>query len=235
MAYPIETVNLTKVFRRQRSFSRFILHLFKKPDEVLAIDKVNIRIAKGQILGLVGPNGAGKTTLIKILASLIIPTEGKVLVNGSVGLVTGEDRSLHWRLTGRQNLEFFASLYGISSKDTYTRIKDLTRLLAIDGLLDVTFQEYSTGAKQRLSVVRSLLSDPEILLFDEPTKSLDPSCAQSIREFIKSELVKQRKKTVLFATHNLKEATYLTEQLVLMENGRIKSYDNTYAESYSLY
>jgi ABC-2 type transport system ATP-binding protein len=224
MVYAVEAFKLTKVFRRHRSFSKLILHPFRKPEEVLAVDNISLKIRKGEALCLLGPNGAGKTTIIKIFASLILPTSGKISVNASVGLVTGEDRSFYWRLTGRQNLEFFAALYGLSPREAKKRIKTLTDQLTISKLLDVTFQEYSAGIKQRLSIARSLLGDPEILLFDEPTKSLDPSYAQGVRDFIKKELIRQRQKTIVFTAHNFEEASYLTDQLVLMENGRIRLY-----------
>lgn len=221
MEYAIETLNLSKKFTRYHSPLDPVSYLFGNRDEVLAIDKVTIRIAKGDLVGLVGANGAGKTTLLKILASLILLTSGEVFVNGSVGVVTGEERSFYWRLTGRQNLEFFAALYGLSFKEQEDKIRSLSKFLEIDGLLDVAFQKYSAGYKQRLSILRSLLRDPDIFLFDELTKSLDASFAERMRDFIK-ELVKERQKTVIFASHNKEEISYLTSNMAIMEKGRLK-------------
>ena len=212
----IKTENLTKGFSRNKK----------------VVQGVNLRVVKGELFCLVGHNGAGKTTLIKMLCGLILPTSGEIIINGydiakevnkvkvSVGLVTGEDRSFYWRLTGRQNMEFFAALYGLSPETGRKRIKELFDILHIDEP-NKRFQEYASGVKQKLSIARALLSDPSILFIDELTKSLDPTSAKELRRLIKEILVKKHGKTVFFSSHNLQEVEELADRIALMSEGRI--------------
>ncbi len=232
MSYAIETINLTKEFIHNNSLSDLFLHPFRKTKITLSVNNVNLRVKDGELFGLIGPNGAGKTTLIKMLCCLILPTKGTAKVTGldilhkeddvkaSVGLVNGDERSFYWRLTGRQNLQFFASLYGLSSVQAKTKIKELLDFLEIEEP-DKQFQKYSTGVKQRLSIARSLLNNPKVIFMDEPTKSLDPGISQNLRKFIKDKLAHQQGKTIFFATHNLEEIEYLADRLAIMKEGKI--------------
>ncbi|MFA6358396.1 MAG: ABC transporter ATP-binding protein [Candidatus Omnitrophota bacterium] len=233
MDYAIKTVGLTKIFS-QNNLPKFLLGRSKGVEVNLAVNNINLQINRGQVFGLIGPNGAGKSTLMRMLCCLILPSKGSAQVAGydilreerqiksSIGLVGGEERSFYWRLTGRQNLDFFASLYNIPAQKAKLKIDSLLDLLEIENP-DKKFQEYSTGTKQRLAISRSLLNDPKILFMDEPTKSLDVWCAQKLRSFIKDKLVKQQKVTVFLATHNLEEAEYLCDRTALMVNGEIRS------------
>ena len=126
----IKTENLTKEFGKNRR----------------VVQGINLSITKGELFCLVGPNGAGKTTLIKMLCDLILPASGEIIIDGSVGLVTGDERSFYWRLTGRQNMEFFATLYGLSSQASEKRIRELFSILRIDEP-NKRFQEYASGVK----------------------------------------------------------------------------------------
>lgn len=221
MAHAIQTNGLTKEFTRGKK-------------NTLAVNNVGLEVEDGELFGLLGPNGAGKTTLIKILCCLILPTKGKAQVAGIdivknedkaksvIGLVSGEERSFYWRLTGRQNLHFFSSLYNLPGAQARERINKLLDYLEIKEA-DKRFQEYSTGTKQRLAIARGLLHDPGIIFMDEPTKSLDPIAADNLRKFIKEKLVGEQKKTVFFATHNLKEAHELCSRLALMDKGEVKA------------
>ena len=218
MAIAIKTEGLTKYFS----------------PSTIALDEVNLSVKEGEIFGVLGPNGAGKTTLLKILATLILPTQGEAYLAGyhlikepekvklSIGFYSGEERSLYWRLTGRENLSFFACLYNLSSDKSRIRIREILELLDLREP-DKKVYLYSTGMRQRLSLARALIPEPPILLLDEPTKSLDPKSAHNIRKFIKEELVKQRGKTVLLVTHNLKEAEEICDRLTVMEKGKIKT------------
>ncbi|MFQ6082433.1 MAG: ABC transporter ATP-binding protein [Candidatus Aminicenantia bacterium] len=233
--YIIETKNLTKYFTASTNLIDFFPRAFSKRPIVKAVDGVNIKIEKGEIFGLLGPNGAGKTTLIKMLCSLIIPTKGEAYVNGfeivkngemvrrSIGLVTGEERSFYWRLTGKQNLKFFGALYNMKSKEINKKIDYLVELLEMQEYIDIRFDEYSTGMKQHLAIARSLLSDAKILFMDEPTKSLDYYSANKLRQFIKERIVGQDKRTVFFTTHNLQEAGDFADRIALMDRGIIKA------------
>ncbi|KAF5434250.1 ABC-2 type transport system ATP-binding protein [Candidatus Methanophagaceae archaeon] len=233
MEYAIETFNLTKKFVPIRGFND-LLHPFRKR-EVTALEHVNLKIRKGELFGILGPNGAGKTTLIKMLCTLILPTFGTALVNGydiakeeekvkaSMGLVTGEERSFYWRLTGRQNLIFFASLHKFSSSEVQKRVNDVLHFVDLEDKAADKFHSYSTGMKQRMAIARGLLNEPEILFMDEPTKSLDPGAAQHLREFIKERLVKDQGKTVFLSTHHLGEAEELCDRIALINKGGIKA------------
>jgi ABC-2 type transport system ATP-binding protein len=231
----IITRDLTKYFTPSTNLIDFFPRMFKKRSVVKAVDGVTLEIERGEIFGLLGPNGAGKTTLIKILCTLIVPTSGEAYVDGldlpkngeairkSIGLVTGEERSFYWRLTGMQNLKFFAALHGIRSEEIKTKIEYLVELLDMQEYIDTRFDEYSTGMKQHLAVARSLLGDAKILFMDEPTKSLDHSSAEKLRRFIKQRIVNQEKKTVVFTTHILREAADFADRLALMDRGVIKA------------
>lgn len=200
---------------------------------VQALDGVSLTIPQGEICGLLGVNGAGKTTLIKILAALILPDQGWVQIDGinllqfplqvkrRVGLVTTNDRSFYWRLSCRENLDFFASLHGLSGAKKRTRIAELLHLLAIEPQAEQQFMTLSTGQRQRLAIARALLSDPAMLLLDEPTTGLDPVAAAAFKAFVQDDLVGKQGKTVLWCTHNLHEAEQLCDRVVVLHQGRI--------------
>ncbi len=232
--YAIETTDLSKRFYPSKNLKQFVFNPWGKTGSILAVDRASLQIKKGELFVLVGPNGAGKTTLIKILAGLILPTKGNARVNGydvvkdemrvkeSIGLLAGDERSFYGRLTGRENLSFFACLYNIPRKKAEKRIGELAGFLEI-GDLDRRFQEYSAGIKQRLAVARGLLNNPQIIFMDEPTKNLDPLAAEDLRSLIKRGLVETQGKTVLFCTHNLSEAVALGMRIAIMHKGEIKA------------
>ena len=231
----IEINNITKRFFLHKSLKEALFFPFKKNREILAVDNVSLRLERGQILALLGPNGAGKTTLIKILCTLILPDAGTAKIAGhdlitqsqeiraKIGLVFGEEKGFYWRLTGRQNLEFFGILYNLSAAQIKERAARLSKLLDIDDL-DKPFQNYSTGMKNRLALVRCLLSEPEIIFMDEPTLSLDPGSAHKFRNLIKENLVKELGKTVFFTTHQTKEAEDLADIIAVMDKGKVKAF-----------
>lgn len=234
MEYAIQASGLTKIFQPGIG----LYDLFIRPRQSLkrfkALDNLNLEVKKGKVFALLGPNGAGKTTLMKILATLIYPDAGTVRVNGydpvsddlgvkrSIGMLINDERSFYWRLTGYQNLEFFAYLNGLRPKETVCRIKELC------GMLDIEqphkrFQEYSTGTKQKLALARALLRDPEILFMDEPTRSLDPLQASAFRKFIKDRFMGNKKRTVFFITHNPDEAEGAADEIAILDKGILKA------------
>ncbi|MEK6732142.1 MAG: ABC transporter ATP-binding protein [Candidatus Omnitrophota bacterium] len=231
----IEINNVTKRFILRKTLAQTIFHPLSKKKTVLALDSVNLQVKKGEIFALLGPNGAGKTTLIKILCSLILPDKGNIRIAGydlktqeglaksKIGLVTGEERSLYWRLSGRQNLEFFGVLYDLTKNQIKERIDNINKVLEIDDL-DKPFENYSTGMKHRIALARCLISNPEIIFMDEPTKSLDPVNANKLRIFIKETLVKKLGKTVFFSTHQIDEASELADRIAIISGGKIKEY-----------
>ncbi len=226
----ISTLNLTKHFPRTSGY-RDILP-FRSKQFVTAVNGVDLEVKEGEFFGLLGPNGAGKTTLIKLLCCLVLPSSGTAQVFGHdilkeeqavknlVGLVSSEERSFFWRLTGRENLQFFASLYHLSGLPAKKRIDELLEMVGLTDEGDIRFQNYSTGMRQKLAIARGLLSHPRLLFVDEPTRSLDPVSAQTVRRFFK-EKVAGEGKTVVLATHNLNEAEQLCDRLAIMNHGKV--------------
>ncbi|KPK96869.1 MAG: hypothetical protein AMJ95_11965 [Omnitrophica WOR_2 bacterium SM23_72] len=205
---------------------------FKRGDPVHALKDISFSLPGGQVLGILGPNGAGKTTLLKIIATLILPDHGAVTVNGltlgkndekikaCVGLALDEERSFYWRLTGRQNLEFFGTLYGLNKIKLRPRINELLELFEIE-YADKRFDSYSTGMKRRMALMRAILHDPALLLLDEPTKSLDFTSGLNLRNFIKEKLVRSQGKTVIFTTHVMEEALDFADFFMVLNQGRL--------------
>ena len=224
--YPVPLARLKKFFRR------------KTTNPVEALHDVSFDIREGEIFGLIGPNGAGKTTLTKIIATLVQPTSGSVVVRGfdsvrdeqavrsQLGLATAEERSFYWRLTIEQNLTFFARLYGLTDRASQTRIGELLARLELEPLARRRFGELSTGNKQRVAVARAMLSSPPILLLDEPTRSLDPLAAARTRSLINS-LARDAEKpvTVLLTSHNLAEIEELCDRVAVISRGTIRALD----------
>jgi len=206
-----------------------------KRDEFTSLNSVSINVREGEVFGLIGPNGAGKTTLIKILCTLITPTSGRAYVNGydvikessdvrrSIGFVTTDERSFYWRLTGRQNLEFFAALHNIRGNEARERIGELLRSMDLSERADELFMGYSAGMKQRLAIARGLLNEPSVLFMDEPTRSLDPGAARSLRELIKSYIVNEQGKTVFLSSHNLDEVEDLCQRIAIFDRGKVRA------------
>ncbi|MCF6148550.1 MAG: ABC transporter ATP-binding protein [Candidatus Kuenenia sp.] len=233
MTYCIETFNLTKKYPLIKNYRDLLLHPLQKKEST-ALSEVNLKIKKGELFGLLGSNGAGKTTLIKIFCTMVLPTSGTTSINGLdvihqgkkikkiIGYVICDERSFYWRLTGRQNLKFFARLNNVIRSDMDTKINDLLSFMDLSHEADKMFKDYSTGTRKKLAIARGLLTNPDILLMDEPTNALDPITAQKIRVFIREKLVNEMKKTVVFATHNLHEAEELCDRIAFIHKGRVK-------------
>jgi ABC-2 type transport system ATP-binding protein len=198
-----------------------------------ALQDVSLEVGEGEMVGLLGPNGAGKTTLSKIIATLIYPSAGEVLLfgqevrsdacaaRGMMGLVTCDERSFYWRLTGRQNLNFFGALYGVSKRDLADRSAELLATLDLSAAADRPYHSYSSGMKQKLAIARGLLSHPRLLIYDEPTRSLDPLSAQNIRRWILEQRAKFPEQTHLIATNQLIEAELLCDRVFIINGGRL--------------
>jgi ABC-2 type transport system ATP-binding protein len=228
----IEVEGVSKRFERPLRTLRRLLRR-TGPDVVEALCDVTLRVAAGEIFGLVGRNGQGKTTLIKTACGLIEPSAGRVRVFGfdsvhqlrevkrRVGLVSADERSFYYRLTGRENLTFFARLHGFSARDIDRRIDELAVTFELAPVLERRFQEYSTGNKQRLAIARALLPDPPLLMLDEPTRSLDPISAEGLRRALRAWAPAGAGRTVLITTHNLAEIEQLCERVAILSRGRV--------------
>ncbi len=194
-----------------------------------ALSAVSLTVREGETVGLLGPNGAGKTTLLKIIATLLYPSSGRVLmhgrdmvrepgkVRGTLGLVTCDERSFYWRLSGHHNLSFFAALYGLSKKKGESRVTELLEALGLAFAADRPFHSYSSGMKQKLAIARGLLADPRVVLYDEPTRSLDPLSVHNIRSWLAEN--RSPHTSHLIATNQLPEAEQLCDRVVILNRG----------------
>lgn len=195
-----------------------------------AVDDLSLHVAAGEIYGLLGPNGAGKTTALRMLAGLLVPSGGRALVAGvdvgthpaaakaRLGFLTGST-SLYARLTAREVLTYFGRINGLSPADVARRIEVVARDLAVGTLLDRRCGTLSTGERQRVSIARTVLHDPPVLILDEPTNGLDVLASRFLREMVKAE--RDRGKAVIFSTHYLAEAELLCDRVGLLYRGRL--------------
>ncbi len=220
----IEARELTKQFVRSLKKG--------KKEEFFAVDHVSFTAEDGEILGILGPNGAGKTTLLRMLGSLMEPTDGEVLVYDKeknpvhervelkkhIGYLS-ENTKLYGRFTVREMLSLFAELYGGSKEEIDARITEISELLKMEEFIDNRIEKLSTGQKQRTSIARCLLHDPDIYIFDEPTLGLDIISSKAIIDFMKQE--KAKNKSVLYSTHYMEEAEFLCDRIVMIDKGKV--------------
>jgi ABC-2 type transport system ATP-binding protein len=200
---------------------------------IRALDCIDFEIQEGELFGLLGPNGAGKTTTVKILCTLLEPTGGRAFVKGYdvvkdaarvrriVNMVAGGERMLYYRLTGRENLEYFAELYDVPKREVASRVNMLLELVGLSDRADDEVEKYSKGMKQRLQVCRGLINDPEVLFLDEPTLGLDVNIAKDLRKFIRERIVEEQGKTVLLTTHYMYEAEELCDRVGFLNKGEL--------------
>ncbi len=228
MEYVIRTENLEKIYiSKGKGLFR------RKKREVHALKGIDFQVKKGEIFGLLGPNGAGKTTLIKILTTLLLPTSGRARVNGydvikeerkvraSIGCMLMGERGLYWKLTGRENLEYFGALYYVPKKRRRERIEYLIELLDLGDFIDRTVETYSSGQKMIVSFAKALINDAPTLFLDEPTIAMDVHAARKLREIVK-DLNKQGK-TIIYTTHLMHEADELCDRIAIIDKGEIKA------------
>jgi ABC-2 type transport system ATP-binding protein len=207
-----------------------VRHYKVKGKVVKALNGVSLKVDKGEIASLVGPNGAGKSTIVKILATLVAPTSGEAYVNGysvkrqerevrgSVGLVTVSDRLFYYRLTGKENLLFFASLYGLTLSEAKRRCDELLGAVGLSQWGDTLYMKYSTGMQRKLALARALIHDPPVLLLDEPTLGVDVVSSRSFRELIREV---SKEKTVLFTSHYMREVEELSHKVYVIRDGHL--------------
>ena len=204
--------------------------LTKRFGSLTAVDHLNFAVEAGEIFGLLGPNGAGKTTTIRMLASLISPSEGNARVSGHdvvkeslkvreiVGILT-ENPSLYDRLTAYENMEFFAEAYGITDRvERRDRIRELLELFDLWERRDDKAGNLSKGMKQKLAITRAIVHNPEVLFLDEPTSGLDPKSSKDIRDLME-ELSRRENQTILLSTHRLEDADRLCSRVMIIKDG----------------
>ena len=225
----IEVENLRRVYRTTVGVVR------RRVKEVLAVDDLSFEVAAGELFGLLGPNGAGKTTTVKMLTTLLIPTAGTARVmgldvvrdadalRGRIGFIFGGERGLYWRLSGIDNLRYFASLYHVDPGVSKQRIPYLLELVGLGDRGPEKVEGYSRGMKQRLHIARTLLHDPPLLFLDEPTIGLDPVGAREIRQVVRD--LQAADKTILLTTHYMFEADALCQRVAVINHGRLVALD----------
>ncbi len=212
-----------------------IADLTKRYNDFVAVDHVSYQVLEGEILGLLGHNGAGKTTTILMLVGLIAPSEGTALVAGhdivkqplearrSIGLVP-EQADYYDNLTAVQNLRYYGELANLSRSVIEQRINELLEMVGLDKWKNMQLAKYSRGMRQRFGIAQSLIRDPKILIYDEPTLGLDPEGSRMIRQLIK-DLSKKQGKTIMLCTHLLNEVKDVCDRVAFMRQGKLIAHD----------
>ncbi len=227
---------VTMCYRVSKRYREYILSPLKSRCHT-ALEDLSLTLPAGGSLAVLGPNGSGKTTLLRLIGGLLYPTRGKISIRGHLcdprgarpfclGIVLNEDRSFYWRLTGRQNLEFFGCLDNLFGQDVRARCDKVLELVGLTRAADMRVSDYSSGMRQRLAIARGLLADPQVLILDEPTKSLDPAGAIEIRRVI-CEWLADHSATIVLATHNMAEVQELATHVCVLGHGRLLSFQPT--------
>ena len=217
MNAPLEVIKLSKVYNNK-----------------VAVKNISFKINKNEIIGILGPNGCGKTTTIGMILGLLKPSNGKVLINGSEVEIKRVDLlnklnfispyiELPKKLTVRQNLEIYGRLYDV--KNLKAKIKYLVEELRLSEIIDKVTGELSSGQKNRVSLAKSIINDPSVLLLDEPTASLDPETGDFVRSFLEN-YQKEKKASILLASHNMIEVERLCSSVLMMKSGVIIDQDS---------
>ncbi len=203
------------------------------PNDVQALRGVSLAVEKGEIFGILGPNGAGKTTLLNILATLLVPDRGTLDILGFSALTQSKELRIRmnlcsgnanfaWSLTLRENLRFYAMLYGLSYAAREKKLDELIQAFALKPYADRRFDEVSTGTKQRMALAKSIINDPELLLLDEPTVGMDPDIALKVRRYI-ADYHARTGCTILLTTHYMPEAEMLCGRVAFVRDGRVRA------------
>lgn len=208
-----------------------IKNLTKKFKKSTVVDNVSFKVNPGEIVGLLGENGAGKTTTLRMISTMLKITSGEAVVNNfsadkepikvrnEIGILFGGDVGLYDRLTARENIKYFANLYGMSDKDSDVRIDELAKKFNMEEYIDKKVSKFSRGMKQKVSIARSIVHSPSVMLFDEPSTGLDVTAARTIQDFILD--CKKENKTILFSSHSMREVEKLCDRVVIINKGKL--------------
>ncbi len=224
--------SVTKIFRHRPALFNWLGR--EQHGEIRALDAVSLTAAAGEILVLLGPNGSGKTTLLKLASTFLLPDGGQITVRTwdavrqplqvrrIVGFAVAAERSFYPRLTGRENLEFFAALEDVPRSQLAARVAEALEMAELTQAADTLAMKYSSGLFQRLGIARALLKKPAVLLLDEPTRSLDPAAASHFWQLLRR--MTEAGTTVILATHNLDEAIRVGNTVAVLRRGRLVSH-----------
>ncbi len=221
--------SVSKSFRHRPALFNWIGK--EKTGETCALSEISLRIPCASVIALLGPNGSGKTTLLKLIATILLPDAGRILIDGSdtrfashvvrqrVGFAMASERSFFPRLTARENLDLFAALEDVPRSQRKIRISQVLEDVDLLNAADTLAMKFSSGMYQRLAIARALLKQPTILLLDEPSRSLDPESAIQGRSLIRR--LRSTGTTILLATHNLEEAASVADSVIVLRDGRV--------------
>jgi len=223
---------LSKVFHPPAGLGEMLRgRFFGRP--ITALTNVSFTVEPGEVVCVMGPNGAGKSTLVRILGGLLMPSTGTARVGGvdvgtggaafrrRVAFVVGDERSFHYRVSGRANLHYFAALHGLAAGEARRRAAALLDRVGLADAADRRYREYSRGMKQRLALARGLLADPEVLLLDEPTLGLDPRGARDMRTFLREQVIRTPGRTAIVCSNDPTEARALADRVLFLERGTL--------------
>lgn len=209
-----------------------VKNVSKRFKEIAAVQHVSFRVEAGEVYGLLGENGAGKTTTMRMMATVLTPTEGDIEISGfsvrqqplevrrRIGILFGGDVGLYSRLTARENIAYFGRLYGLEQARLEERIHSLSRLLEMEDFIDRRVGAFSRGMKQKVAIARTLVHDPDVILLDEPTTGLDVTAATIFRRMVRK--LQEEGKTILFSSHNMGEINKLCKRVALIHKGKLR-------------
>ncbi len=230
----VELVGVSKSFPGDYGMGSWLRRFGKRAQpRRAALSDIALSVGRGEIFGLLGPNGAGKTTLLKLLATLLLPDCGSIHIAGidalaqpmevkrRVGFSMSDERSFYYRLTARENLEFFGVLADVPAERLRARAREVMRTVDLSDALEQPVKSFSSGMRQRLAVARALLADPDVLILDEPTRAVDPVHARELRRLVRDDLAHRMGKTVLLSTNVLEEAWSICDRVAILARGRI--------------
>jgi len=233
--YAIETEGLGRVYRLRENKKK------NQPKELTALSDVNLQVNRGELFGLLGPNGAGKTTLIKILTTLLAPSQGWAKVAGYdvlkdtvkvrplINMVSGGESSGYGLLTVRENLWMFSQFYGIPSAEAKKYIDELLAAFSLTEKANTKSSDLSTGLRQKMNIIRGFMTSPEVLFLDEPTLGLDVGASRDVRHFVRRWVDQNKRRTLLLTTHTMVEADELCDRVAIINRGRVLACDTPHA------
>jgi sodium transport system ATP-binding protein len=208
-----------------------IINISKSFKNVHAVDSISFSVKPGEIIGLLGENGAGKTTTLRMLATMLKPTSGTAKIDGydiltegdkvrsQIGILFGGEVGLYDRLTARENIKYFAMLNGMSKEEANKSIQQLCQLLDMEEYIDRRVGKFSRGMKQKVAIARSIVHNPKVMLFDEPTIGLDVTASRIVQKFIFK--CKEDNKSIIFSSHSMREVEKLCDKVVIINKGAI--------------
>lgn len=208
-----------------------VINLTKKFKNITAVDNISFKVSDGEIVGLLGENGAGKTTTLRMLATMLRTTEGTAKINGfdvnqdstkvrgQIGILFGGEVGLYDRLTARENIGYFAELNGMTKEETDKSIDYLIKMLDMGEYIDRRVGKFSRGMKQKVAIARSIVHNPSVMLFDEPTAGLDVTAARIVQDFILK--CKEDNKAIIFSSHSMQEVERICDRIVIIHKGKI--------------